>query len=243
MKFHINTKGEAGECGASKGDCPFGSKEEHYDSLELARKAFEATMSGEVFTQFSNPARPDAASTAEELKASIKYFSVANDLSAIEAKVLAHKLRFDSEHSGSDEMYRGMTGFGGISDVAWSELKPGSRLSMAPRSWTNDAAVADEFSWDQSADEDDDSIKSVLIVADEGIRGVWIDKDSEFGWQNEMVATAGVFVVDRVESRDPGSPSIEDSESLRVVGHWEAVELDDDEWAKALIPHSQGTQQ
>lgn len=42
-KFHINPEtGEAGECSAQTGNCPFGSDEEHYTSKEAARAAFEA---------------------------------------------------------------------------------------------------------------------------------------------------------------------------------------------------------
>ncbi len=41
-KFHLNEQGDPGRCRAWKGKCPFGSNEEHYDSLEAARKAYEA---------------------------------------------------------------------------------------------------------------------------------------------------------------------------------------------------------
>lgn len=39
-KYHINSKGEPGVCRA-KHACPFGSAEEHYDSREKAREAYE----------------------------------------------------------------------------------------------------------------------------------------------------------------------------------------------------------
>jgi len=44
-KFHINYKGEAGECNASSGNCPFGDDEEHFASKESARAAYEKVMS------------------------------------------------------------------------------------------------------------------------------------------------------------------------------------------------------
>lgn len=44
-KYHINpATGEAGPCRASKGGCPFGTPEEHFDSIEAAREAFEKSM-------------------------------------------------------------------------------------------------------------------------------------------------------------------------------------------------------
>lgn len=51
-KFHVNGKGEAGKCSAVKGNCPFGSDDEHYTSAEAARAAFESSM-----TNFSEPAK------------------------------------------------------------------------------------------------------------------------------------------------------------------------------------------
>lgn len=214
----------------------------HYGTVEEAESAFAERMGGAV------PAAQRAGAaesySAEELRSAIQHFTVANDLTDPEARALAHRLRTASEHSGESEMYRGMTGYGGISGVSWSELQAGSRLSMQPRSWTDSEQVADEFSWDQSADEDDPAIKSVIIVAESGIEGVHVREDSTFEWQNEMVSTAGTFVVDRIEDRDGGeliedSEGLEGAESIAIYGHWETDELDDDQWEDALKPHGQ----
>lgn len=43
-KFHINDKGEAGKCGATKGGCPFGDDLQHFTSLEAARAANEKKL-------------------------------------------------------------------------------------------------------------------------------------------------------------------------------------------------------
>lgn len=47
-KWHINDKGDPGECSATKGECPFknddGSPAPHYDTAEEARIAFEKEM-------------------------------------------------------------------------------------------------------------------------------------------------------------------------------------------------------
>lgn len=42
MAFHVNpATGDPGQCKAEKGNCPFGSPDEHYDSPEEAREAYE----------------------------------------------------------------------------------------------------------------------------------------------------------------------------------------------------------
>lgn len=46
-KFHLNDKGEAGQCRAEKGGCPFGGEAQHYSSTEKARTAYEASMAAE----------------------------------------------------------------------------------------------------------------------------------------------------------------------------------------------------
>lgn len=44
MSFHVNTAGNAGECRAQKGGCPFGSADEHFSTAEQAREHFEKNM-------------------------------------------------------------------------------------------------------------------------------------------------------------------------------------------------------
>lgn len=45
-KFHINPKtGEPGKCSADNGNCPFGSADQHYTSIDAARAAFEENNS------------------------------------------------------------------------------------------------------------------------------------------------------------------------------------------------------
>lgn len=43
-KFHVNNAGEAGQCRATQGGCPFGGDAQHYDNPDSARKAFELSM-------------------------------------------------------------------------------------------------------------------------------------------------------------------------------------------------------
>ena len=53
--FHINLRGEAGPCHA-RHSCPFGGEEEHYNSMESARSAYEKRMNvTEGFHVFGKP--------------------------------------------------------------------------------------------------------------------------------------------------------------------------------------------
>lgn len=45
-RFHVNNAGEASRCKAEKGGCPFGSAEEHHETADGARQAYEERMSG-----------------------------------------------------------------------------------------------------------------------------------------------------------------------------------------------------
>jgi len=239
-RFHLTPEGPM-PCSVDSSNplsrgCFYGG--DHYDTPTAAEAAFAEKMGGAVPPAETRVAGSAEAFSTEEFEAAARHFSSANDLSAPEARALAQKLRYDPEPSGEEAMFRGMTGYGGISGVSWEELQEGSRLPMKPRSWTSDERVADEFSWDSSADEDDPSIKSVLVVAESGIEGVWIHEHSEFDWQAEMVSTSGVFVVDSIESRDGGDASPEDSESILISGHWETTRLDDEGWRLAITPFS-----
>jgi len=43
-KYHLNSKGEPGNCRAAKGNCPFGSDDQHFSTKEAARSAYEKEM-------------------------------------------------------------------------------------------------------------------------------------------------------------------------------------------------------
>lgn len=51
-QYHVNAKGEAGACSATKGKCPFGGEANHFTSAEAARAAYEndqeAVLAGAV---------------------------------------------------------------------------------------------------------------------------------------------------------------------------------------------------
>ena len=47
-RYHINSDGEAGACRAVEGNCPFSSEDEHFTSLDAARKFYENKMSSEA---------------------------------------------------------------------------------------------------------------------------------------------------------------------------------------------------
>jgi hypothetical protein len=50
MSFHVNAAGNAGECRAQKGGCPFGSADEHFATAGEARDNFEKNMATETLT-------------------------------------------------------------------------------------------------------------------------------------------------------------------------------------------------
>lgn len=52
-KFHINPEGEPGDCSAQAGNCPFGTEDNHYDTIEDARKAYEMENSLRVLISSS----------------------------------------------------------------------------------------------------------------------------------------------------------------------------------------------
>ena len=136
-RFHLTPEGpkpcSVDPANPSSRGCSYGAGG-HYGTVAEAELAFADQMGGAV------PAPESAESSrldAEALKSAIEHFSVANDLTAPEARALAHRLRTAPEHSGEREMYRGMTGYGGISGVAWDQLQPGSPWSLAPGRMTS----------------------------------------------------------------------------------------------------------
>lgn len=46
VKFHVNSNGEPGKCHAQSNNCPFGDENNHYDSMNAARTAYEKTNTG-----------------------------------------------------------------------------------------------------------------------------------------------------------------------------------------------------
>lgn len=66
-RFHVNPEtGEAGQCKAQKGGCPFGTEGDHHDSIGEARQAYEAKM-GNGVTSASDEYRDHAAFITETL--------------------------------------------------------------------------------------------------------------------------------------------------------------------------------
>lgn len=49
-KFHINENGDPGKCSAKKGNCPFGGPNDHFDSKEAARTAYEQKQTNTMTT-------------------------------------------------------------------------------------------------------------------------------------------------------------------------------------------------
>lgn len=70
-KFHINPKGEAGECKAKGGTCPFGGEDKHHSSPEAAREAFEKNM-GKEYTLATYIYRKVSDKTSDDLSSPVK---------------------------------------------------------------------------------------------------------------------------------------------------------------------------
>lgn len=53
-KFHINGKGDASQCRATKGQCPFGGDDNHYETREEAQTAFEMEQSFDTLAKMTS---------------------------------------------------------------------------------------------------------------------------------------------------------------------------------------------
>jgi hypothetical protein len=59
-RFHINPEsGQAGQCRASAGNCPFASDEEHYGSVEEARAAYETAQESSTIPKTVKKVTPE----------------------------------------------------------------------------------------------------------------------------------------------------------------------------------------
>lgn len=58
-KFHIGRNGKAAQCNAKKGNCPYGTDEEHFSSRAAAQKASEEKMTRENKVMSSNSAKKE----------------------------------------------------------------------------------------------------------------------------------------------------------------------------------------
>lgn len=55
-QYHVNNRGNPGECHALVGNCPFGSSEEHFDTPAAARTAYEQAQTHDLFKGIVKPA-------------------------------------------------------------------------------------------------------------------------------------------------------------------------------------------
>lgn len=67
-KFHVNDKGESGQCRATQGGCPFGGEAQHYSSPEIARQAYELSMAGEQIATISKKPAVSSEKTPQPVK-------------------------------------------------------------------------------------------------------------------------------------------------------------------------------
>lgn len=89
-KIHIGKNGKPSQCRATKGNCPFGGEESHYDSVEQATQAYEKQM-----TQQSDVLKSKAFSKPEISK----YGGYQKDFDDEEYSTYeGYKLKYDDEN-------------------------------------------------------------------------------------------------------------------------------------------------
>jgi hypothetical protein len=72
MSFHVNAAGNAGECRAQKGGCPFGSADEHFSTAAEARDNFEKNMAKETVTSVKSAPRFNVSGSFEPGEIKVK---------------------------------------------------------------------------------------------------------------------------------------------------------------------------
>lgn len=95
-KYHVNSKGVPAVCKATKGKCPFGGADSHYDSIEVAQKAadeknkkeFELFVGQDEITS-SEPKNVQTNSEKDGLRTSKK--SVAHSMTTEQDKTYVNK--------------------------------------------------------------------------------------------------------------------------------------------------------
>jgi hypothetical protein len=118
-KFHVNNSGEAGQCRATQGGCPFGGDAQHYETPEVARQAFELSMAASQLPTVAKKLTKAEAASASAKEAFFpasygghSYEEIVFDEEAIRAKWRARhrqnakvsRLRLDDleDHVGND---------------------------------------------------------------------------------------------------------------------------------------------
>lgn len=127
MTYHITPKGDAAQCKATKGRCPFGEESEHFGSQAAAVKAFEAKNSGETIPQTIRPVSPTMLINAsyETGFAARSYFRLLNHQNYDQAKELYGKVKDQEVIDAVKESHRAAQS---MVDLEYQQKKNYSRL-------------------------------------------------------------------------------------------------------------------
>jgi len=108
MSYHITPEGNAAQCKARKGNCPFAKEDEHFATKKEAVQAYEAQRSGDVLTPTVKPlsTRMLLNSGHEVGYAARSYFRLLNHQNYAQAKGLYGKVKDGAVIDAVKEIHR-----------------------------------------------------------------------------------------------------------------------------------------
>lgn len=160
-KFHINTKGEPGQCQAEHGRCPFGSEDEHYATRGGASAAYERSRHGDTLPKLEKaPSRDqvnqvlDAMSRGEDtIPEGVEFVERRKDYPAApEPQVVPEKVA--ALHSAIQE------------EIDWCVEEENIAKANIKKALLATAHVADHFgeeseAWDKSIDSENTAFQTL----------------------------------------------------------------------------------
>jgi hypothetical protein len=111
MSYHITPKGDAAQCKAKQGGCPFGTADDHYKTKREAVAAYEAKNSGQTIPQEPKPVSASLLknSTYEAGFGARSYFRLLNHQDYSQAKNLYGKVKDPEVIDAVKESHRAAT--------------------------------------------------------------------------------------------------------------------------------------
>jgi len=188
MSFHVNPEtGEAGKCRAKNGKCPFGGAEEHHETAQAAREAFEASQD-----TFSNKKQFGLSTAAEN--------ALSMDMTPKPApKWLAPSAKKQKELFGSEPEYLGtiQTDAGELAVVWQQDSIMGNDISVqlergyeTSQLTLNDPKTGEQMGYIKLGSQTKESLE----------RSFGTDKYREFVWASD--ALGGFYGITEINTKD-----------------------------------------